>query len=92
MPKFPMAIALLSALSFAPLLTGCASSKPVTQVRIEYLPPPESLLSCAPAPDVPATDEQARVGEYLTDLWAAGDDCRLKLKAVKAWVERNAAK
>jgi len=41
---------------------------------------------------VPETSEQARVGEYLTDLWAAGDDCRTKLAAVKAWVKKAAAK
>jgi hypothetical protein len=69
------------------LLTACASSKPETRIQIEYLPPPEPLLSCAAPPAVPDTIEQARVGEYLTDLWASGDDCRAKLNAVRQWVK-----
>lgn len=54
-------------------------------MQTERLTPPQSLLSCAPAPAVPETNEQARVGEYIADLWSAGDDCRAKLAAVKTW-------
>ncbi|MGB8601286.1 MAG: hypothetical protein WCD42_03730 [Rhizomicrobium sp.] len=54
------------------------------------MPPPEPLLICTDAPAVPDATDQARVGEYITDLWAAGDDCRTKLKAVRQWVKDNA--
>lgn len=56
------------------LLTACAE-------RPDRVP--ADLLVCAPAPDVPVTDSQAVVGEYLVDLWAAGDDCRQKLTLVR---------
>ena len=57
------------------LLTGCA--------MVKQPPLPADLLVCAPAPTVPDTDSQATVGQYVVDLWAAGDDCRTKLAAIK---------
>ena len=62
-------------LPFALLSTGCAMVKPP--------PIPSELLTCTPAPAVPETDSQAVVGQYVVDLWAAGDDCRTKLAAIK---------
>jgi len=56
------------------LLTGCAMVKPP--------PIPSELLTCTPAPVVPETDSQAVVGQYVVDLWAAGEDCRGKRESI----------
>lgn len=69
--------------------TLAACGQPETIV----LTPPASLLTCAPAPEVPAalpaqgTIERERA---TLDLWLAereaGADCRSQLAGVKRWV------
>lgn len=68
-------------------LAACGQPKPL------ILTPPASLLSCAPAPEVPATlpaqstpeRDQATVALWLAER-EAGADCRSKVSGVAAWV------
>ena len=85
MRKFPKALAPLSALGWALLLTACAGTTPPVQIRVERVTPPKALLTCAPDPAVPATNEDDPVAGYVTDLWEAGEDCRAKVKALRDW-------
>lgn len=77
-------------LSLPILLTGCGANPPpplvVTEVKVERVTPPATLLSCPDAPLVPtAPVTQRSVARYVVDLSAAGEDCRDKLNRVRAW-------
>lgn len=54
---------------------------------METATPPRPLLTCAADPVVPITNDQGVLAGYLADLWAAGEDCRAKLAAVRIWSE-----
>lgn len=85
----------LARLSAAPLalicalpLMACADSPPVpppVQIRVERVTVPAELLTCQAAPPVPDARDQAEVADYVVDLWAAGDDCRAKVRAIRQW-------
>jgi hypothetical protein len=65
-------------------LSACAA-KPTTLVKIQTVTPtvPADMLICAPDP-VPDATSDADVSVYIWNLWAAGQDCRLHLEAIKA--------
>ncbi|MDX0741557.1 hypothetical protein GOL45_30795 [Sinorhizobium medicae] len=72
------------------LVSGCTMTKTATvtegvERRVEV---PKSLLTCADEP-VAGTVwvTQKDVGRYLVKLAEAGEDCRLKLPAVKRLVD-----
>ena len=74
------------------LLTACAGDEPpptvVTEIKVERVLPPPSLLACQPAPLVPtAPVTQRDLAGYLVDLAGAGEDCRARLARVKEWTQ-----
>lgn len=64
-------------------LAACAGPQP-PGTRIATFTPvvPQTLLHCAPAPDVPLTGSQAVVARYIVALWLAGQDCRAHVAAI----------
>ncbi len=66
------------------VLAGCAAPAPITRIVTVSPQIPDSLLLCAPAPDVPAAGSQAVVARYIVALWQAGEDCRAHVAAIKA--------
>lgn len=75
-------ITALLLLSCAGLLSACATPGVET---VRYLRPqiPESLRSCAPAPEVPGSGSTQRdVARYVVQLSDAGQDCRVRLRAL----------
>ncbi len=66
------------------LLAGCASAA-VPTTRVVTITPtvPDSLLQCAPAPDVPTASRQSVVARYIVALWQAGEDCRAHVAAIR---------
>lgn len=83
----PPSVRLLPACAL--LLTGCAATTPapLTELRAERVPIPQSLLTCQAAPEPPALagkpGEQDTVALYVVQLWRAGEDCRTRLDAVR---------
>lgn len=82
-----------SVLGLGLLLTGCAPIEKaallLTQQKIERPVIPAHLQSCLHDPEIPAgaIDDDA-LGQYLKDLWGAGDDCRAKLGELRGLLER----
>lgn len=81
-----LAIAALIFLGAA--LVSCSQSTPapkiVTQVKIERVTVPPSLLVCSPAPTVPQINVTNRMlAAYIVRLWNAYFDCASKLGAIK---------
>lgn len=71
-------------LAVAVILPGCQTTKTVTKIEYQKLEVPESLLKCLPEPEAKtAWTKQRQVALYLVKLSEAGEDCRLKLAAVK---------
>ncbi|MBP2235351.1 hypothetical protein J2Z31_001843 [Sinorhizobium kostiense] len=72
------------------LLAGCATTKaiPVKEIVERRVEVPKSLLTCADEP-VAGTVwiTQKDVGRYMVKLADAGEDCRLKLAAVKRLID-----
>jgi len=64
------------------LLAGCTAPAPVTKIVTVTPTIPAGLLSCAPAPEVPAAVNQAVVANYVVTLWQAGQDCRAHVTAI----------
>lgn len=73
------------------LLAGCASSAParlIPEIRVQPVPIPAPLLSCAPDPAPPGGEAAGDITDrdiaaYMIELWAAGADCRETLEAVR---------
>jgi hypothetical protein len=61
------------------LSTACAASAP----NVTALRPPD--LSCSPDPVPPAEPTPADVGEYVIELWAAGQSCRDAVTGYQDW-------
>lgn len=83
---------ILSLLFCLTLLTACAGDDPppivVTEIKVERVLPPQSLLACQPAPLVPSAPVTQRdLAGYLVDLAGAGEDCRSRLARVKEWTQ-----
>lgn len=80
------------ALALALFSTACDTVKPepLIETRLEKVKPPRPLLTCAPDPVVPASNSDEVAGDYVADLWAAGEDCRTRLACVLAWREGRA--
>jgi len=71
-------------------LTGCQTTKPmvITQVQIQKIEVPKSLLSCSSEPVYGSVSVSVKDLMKFTDQLAkAGADCRSKLDAVKKIVE-----
>jgi hypothetical protein len=64
------------------LLAGCAAPAPITKIVTVTPTMPAGLLSCAPAPEVPAPLSQVVVANYIVALWQAGQDCRAHVAAI----------
>ncbi len=60
-------------------LPGCAASAP----SVIALEPPH--LTCAADPVPPAAATPADMGEYVVDLWAAGESCREAVAGYHEW-------
>jgi len=72
------------------LAAACTAPAP----RVEEVPvaPPATLLTCRAAPAAPRDAVlQSDVARYVVRLSEAGQDCRDKLGAVRAWVETETA-
>lgn len=72
-------------------LAGCSTTRsvivPQVETRIVEVPP--SLLRCMPEPQArDAWRTQRDVALFLIRLAEAGEDCRLKLEAVRKLLER----
>lgn len=75
------------------LLGACASPDVVTRVEYVRQEIPAELLTCYDAPAAPADGATLReVTLYALDLDAAGQDCRDKLRAVRATAGKDAAR
>ena len=72
--RIPALIALLSVL----LLTGCAQPKVVV---------PASLLQCQAQPGLDDVMDDHAVARWMLDTVDAGEDCRAKLRLVRALVQ-----
>lgn len=71
-------------LAVAVILPGCQTTKVVTKIEYQRVEVPESLLKCLPEPEAKAAwTKQRQVALYLVRLSDAGEDCRLKLAAMK---------
>lgn len=67
-------------------LSACSQTR-VTEHQIVLIEPPAVMLECAESPampDVPYT--QRDVANLVVDLYAAGEDCRNSLGAVRSYV------
>lgn len=67
-------------------LTACAAPvppPPVIQYKDVQVRLPDAMLSCAPDPTVPTTQDSGAQANYVIELWQAGMDCRAHLLAVK---------
>jgi hypothetical protein len=72
------------------LLVGCTTTKTITVTEIveRRVEVPKSLLSCSPEPEAGTVwVSQKDVARYMVKLAKAGEDCRLKLSAVKRLVD-----
>lgn len=69
------------------LLIGCAEPAPrlLVESRLERVTPPPSLLLCQESPEPPNAASQRDVAAFLVRLWEAGEDCRGKLTALRAF-------
>ncbi|WP_425451908.1 Rz1-like lysis system protein LysC [Thalassospira indica] len=83
----------VSALLFMPLLTACASSPPITQIKTVRTVVPAALTNCKERPRMPAppvTDQ--KVGRLIVDLIDAHDDCFGKNQRIRELQETEHAK
>ncbi|QND41810.1 hypothetical protein HB770_04005 [Rhizobium leguminosarum bv. viciae] len=72
------------------VLSGCQTNKTVTVTEVveRRIEVPKSLLTCADEPHAGTVwVTQKDVARYLVKLAEAGEDCRVKLAAVKRLVE-----
>lgn len=68
----------------AVILSACQTTRTITKIEYQKIQVPESLLKCMPEPEAKAAwTTQRQVALYLVRLAEAGEDCRLKLAAVK---------
>ena len=71
-----------------PLLCAACSPSPVP-VPVRLVVPPQ-LLTCQPQPVPPnPLRDDADLAYFITDLAAAGDDCRAKLAGVRGLIEQQ---
>ena len=72
------------------VLGGCAAKPPqvVTKVKIVRPTIPAALLSCPPAPPVPASKAPSAVARYVVSLWEAHGVCHDHLDEVKHTLDR----
>ncbi len=73
-------------------MTGCGLNRerPLPELTIVRVTPPAELLDCAAEPSAPAAGATQRaVARYLLEIASAGDDCRAKLEAVRAFVSAH---
>ncbi len=63
-------------------VAGCTTTPPPIHMVTITPMVPQTLLHCAPAPDVPLTGSQAVVARYIVSLWMAGQDCRAHVAAI----------
>src|SRR3546814_10667418 len=71
----------------AALLTACAAPaqpRVVTEIRVVRVEIPAQLLTCKDAPAPPARGTQRDVARCLVETGEAGEDCRVKLRRVRA--------
>lgn len=80
-PRIPLAA--LTALLSALFSTGCADTPP--QVVLAPRPDvPADMLACQDQPELPdPLRDDADLAYWITDLAAAGDDCRSRLLHVR---------
>lgn len=86
-----MKSALLLLISAA-VLSGCTTTRtvPVVEVRERRVEVPKSLLTCSVEPVAGSVwVTQRDVARYLVKLAEAGEDCRLKLAAVRRLVDEK---
>lgn len=73
-------------------LAGCQTAKPTTVIKVveRKIEVPASLLTCSSEP-VAGTVwvSQRDVARYMNALADAGEDCRVKLAAVRKLVDHN---
>lgn len=73
-------------------LTACTTTKtvPVVEIRERKVEVPRSLLTCSPEPVAGSVwVSQKDVARYMVRLAEAGEDCRLKLAAVRKLVSEK---
>lgn len=70
------------------LMSGCQTTRTVVEVRERKIEVPKSLLTCSSEPVAGKTwVSQKDIGKFMVRLAEAGQDCRLKLAAVRKLVE-----
>lgn len=72
------------------VLGGCAAKPPQVVTRIKIVRPtiPAALLSCPPAPPVPASQAPSAVARYVVSLWEAHGICHDHLDEVKHTLDK----
>ena len=75
------------------VLSACATTTktvPVIEIQERRVEVPKSLLTCAAEPVAGSVwTSQKELGKFIVRLAEAGQDCRLKLTAVKKLVEET---
>jgi maleate cis-trans isomerase len=82
----------LIALIAAAVLSSCTTTKtvPVVEVLERRVEVPKSLLTCSAEPVAGSVwVTQRDVARYMVKLAEAGEDCRLKLAAVRRLVDEK---
>lgn len=81
MTRLKTALCLLPLMTF---LTACSST--VTKVQTVKLVPPQELLSCKDAPQIPpAPRTQRDIAIYIAELRAAYSDCAATVGEIRRW-------
>lgn len=72
------------------MLGGCAAQPPKVVTRIKIVRPriPAALLTCPPAPAVPASHAPAAVARYVVSLWEAHGLCHDRLDEVRRTLDK----
>lgn len=77
MRRLPAALAGLLALA------GCAGEPPPPIIKTVPLALPQSLLTCEPPAEIPASDDKRMLFLWGAEERAAGEDCRDKLGRIR---------
>lgn len=71
------------------VVTSCATTnqRTITKIQERKITIPQSLLTCMPEPTAKEVwVSEKDVGKFILELAEAGEDCRIKLKAIKKYV------
>lgn len=69
-------------------LIACAKPEIITQIKVERQYPPEHLLHCKDAPEVPMSGDTVNDSRiFMLDMELAYQDCRKNLRDIRRWAK-----